>query len=39
MQGILRPRNEAERARTVAMGVDPDQVFSIDQLATGPLVR
>ncbi|HXI58070.1 MAG TPA: class II fructose-bisphosphatase [Polyangia bacterium] len=38
MQGILRPRNDAERARTIAMGVDPDQVFSIDQLASGDVM-
>ena len=39
MQGILRPRNDGERARAVAMGVtDPDQVFEIDQLAHGDVM-
>jgi fructose-1,6-bisphosphatase II len=39
MQGILRPRNDGERARAIAMGVsDPDHVFSIDQLASGDVM-
>ena len=39
MQARLRFRNDGERARAIAMGVsDPDQVFSIDQLASGDVM-
>ncbi|HVR61251.1 MAG TPA: class II fructose-bisphosphatase [Polyangia bacterium] len=39
MQARLRFRNDGERARAVAMGVtDPDQVFSINQLASGDVM-
>jgi fructose-1,6-bisphosphatase II len=39
MQGVLRPRDDAERERVVRMGVpDPDHVFSIDELASGDVM-
>jgi fructose-1,6-bisphosphatase II len=39
MQAILRFRNDGERARALSMGVtNPDQVFSINQLASGDVM-
>src|SRR6185369_3735656 len=39
LQGILRPRDEAERDRVVRMGVtDPDRVFAIDELVSGDVM-
>jgi fructose-1,6-bisphosphatase class II len=39
MQGVLKPRDDAERERVVHMGVtDPDRVFGIDELATGDVM-
>jgi len=39
MQGILRPRNDAEVARAARMGVaDLDHVFEIDELAGGDVM-
>ena len=39
MQAVLKPRNAQERERAQRMGVtNPDQVFSLDDLATGDVM-
>jgi fructose-1,6-bisphosphatase II len=39
MQGVLRPRNDAEAARAARMGVaDINHVFEIDELASGDVM-
>jgi fructose-1,6-bisphosphatase II len=39
MQGVLKPRNDQERARATAMGIaDLDHVFAIDELARGDVM-
>jgi fructose-1,6-bisphosphatase II len=39
MQGVLKPRDDAERDRAIRMGVsDPDHVFGIDELAAGDVM-
>ena len=39
MQGVLKPRSDAERDRAIAMGItDPDHVFAIDELARGDVM-
>jgi fructose-1,6-bisphosphatase II len=39
LQGVLRPRDDAERARVIAMGInDPDRVLTTEELAAGDVM-